>query len=85
MPSALASVFGEAHPGHFRIGVGHRGNHARIEGALVPGDDFGGHLGLVRGLVGQHRLADDVADGEDMRHVGAHLLVHRDEAALADT
>ena len=33
-------------------------------------------------LVGEHRLADDVADGEDVRHVGAHLLVHRDEAAL---
>jgi hypothetical protein len=35
-------------------------------------------------LVRQHRLADDVADGEDVRHVGAHLHVHRDEAALAD-
>jgi hypothetical protein len=39
---------------------------------------------LVHRLVRQHRLADDVADGEDVRHVGAHLHVHRDEAALVD-
>jgi hypothetical protein len=39
---------------------------------------------LVHRLVRQHRLADDVADGEDVRHVGAHLHVHRDEAAIAD-
>jgi hypothetical protein len=32
--------------------------------------------------VRQHRLADDVADREDVRRVGAHLLVGRDEAAL---
>jgi hypothetical protein len=25
--------------------------------------------------VRQHRLADDVADGKDVRHVGAHLFV----------
>ena len=28
--------------------------------------------------------ADDVADREDVRHVGAHLLVDRDEATLVD-
>jgi hypothetical protein len=28
----------------------------------------------MHGLVRQHRLADDVANGEDVRHVGAHLL-----------
>ena len=39
---------------------------------------------LVHRLVRQHRLADDVADREDVRHVGAHLDVHRDEAAVAD-
>jgi hypothetical protein len=32
--------------------------------------------------VRQHRLADDVADREDVRRVGAHLLVGRNEAAL---
>jgi thiol:disulfide interchange protein DsbA len=30
---------------------------------------------LVHRLVRQHGLADDVADGEDVRHVGAHLDV----------
>ena len=27
-------------------------------------------------LVRQHGLAHDVADGEDVRHIGAHLDVH---------
>jgi hypothetical protein len=34
--------------------------------------------------VGQHGLADDVADGEDVRDVGAHLFVDGNEAALVD-
>ena len=34
--------------------------------------------------MGQHGLADDVADGEDVLHVRAHLLVDGDEAALVD-
>jgi hypothetical protein len=34
-------------------------------------------MGLVHRLVRQHRLADDVADGEDVRHIGAHLHVDR--------
>ena len=39
---------------------------------------------LVHRLVRQHGLADDVADGEDVRHVGAHLDVDVDEAAVGD-
>ena len=31
----------------------------------------------------QHRLTDDVADSVDVRHVGAHLFVHFDEAAVS--
>jgi hypothetical protein len=34
--------------------------------------------------VGQHGLANNVADGEDVRHVGAHLLVNGNESALTD-
>jgi hypothetical protein len=30
-----------------------------------------------------HRLADDVADGEDVGHVGSHLDIDRDEAAVS--
>ncbi|CAM5197284.1 hypothetical protein CDEN61S_00319 [Castellaniella denitrificans] len=48
----------------------------------MAGDDLGGHVGLVDGLVRQHGLAHDVADGVDVRHVGAHLLVHGDEAPV---
>ena len=36
----------------------------------------------MHGLVRQHGLADDVADGEDVGHVGAHLDVDVDEAAV---
>ncbi|MNT94502.1 hypothetical protein D3C72_2362060 [compost metagenome] len=39
---------------------------------------------FVYRLVRQHGLAHDVADGEDVRHVGAHLLVDVDEAAVGD-
>ncbi len=52
--------------------------------ALWPGGDFGRHVRLMHRLVGQHRVADDVADGEDVRHVGAHLGIDRDEAAVGD-
>ena len=40
---------------------------------LCPARDLGRDLALVRRLVRQHRLADDVADGEDVVDVGAHL------------
>jgi len=46
------------------------------------GNHFGRHMRLVHRLVRQHGLAHDVADGEDMRHIGAHLDVHRDEATV---
>ena len=39
---------------------------------------------LVHGLVGEHRLPDDVADGEDVGNVGPHLPIDRDEAAFVD-
>ena len=37
---------------------------------------------LVYGFVREHRLANDVTDGENMRYVGAHLCIDVDEAAL---
>jgi hypothetical protein len=36
-------------------------------------------------LVCQHRLAEDVTDGEDVRQVGAHLDVNVDEASVCDS
>ena len=74
---------GEAHPGHFRIGVRHRRNHARIEVTLLPRGHFRRHLRLVHRLVREHRRPARVADREDVRHVGAHLLVDGNEAAVA--
>jgi hypothetical protein len=44
--------------------------------------DFSVTLGF-RGVIEQ--LADDVTDGEDVEHVGAHLDVGIDEAAVYDS
>ena len=35
-------------------------------------------------LMGQHWLTDDISDGENMRHICAHLLVDRNKALLSD-
>ena len=48
---------------------------ALVPAALVAGDDLGHHLALRHGAVRQHRLAGDVADGEDAAHRGAALVV----------
>src|SRR5581483_6243307 len=77
-------AFGHADPRDFRIGVGDARNHARVERALVSRADFRRDFRLVRGLVRQHRRADDVADREDVRHVGAQLLVGGNETASGD-
>src|SRR5690606_40182167 len=57
---------------------------ACIEEALLARDRFGGNMPFMHGLVSQHGLPDDVADGIDVRHVGAHLPVDRNEAPLID-
>ncbi|OEZ92696.1 hypothetical protein JAB9_46260 [Janthinobacterium sp. HH107] len=77
-------VFRDAGPCHFRIRVGDRRDHLDVEVRLLAGSRFGGHVGFMHSLVRQHRLADQVADGEDVRHVGAHLAVDFDEAAVGD-
>ena len=81
-PRAFASSSVRPDPRDFGIRVRDRGNDARVEEALLPRRDFGRDLAFVARLVREHRLADDVADREDVRHVRAHLLVDRDEAAL---
>ncbi len=75
----LALLLGLACPGDLRIGVGHRRNLARVEIGVVTSGGLRRHMRLMHRLVGQHGLADDVADGEDVRDIGAHLVVHRDE------
>jgi hypothetical protein len=48
----------------------------------LTGNHFSSHMRLVHGLVRQHGLAHHVANGKDVRQVGAHLDVHIDEATL---
>ena len=74
----LGLVLGDPDPGDLGVGVGHRRDHGGVEVAVVSGGVLRGDLALVGGLMREHRLADDVADGEDVRHVGALLLVDRD-------
>lgn len=51
---------------------------------LHAGDNFCGNVAFVHAFVRQHRLTDDVADSEDVRHVGAQLFVDVDEATLVN-
>ena len=74
MPSAFAARLGEARPGDLGVRVGDRRDRDRVvPGAGLARDHLGGDLALVRGLVREHRLADDVADREDVRDVRAQL------------
>ncbi len=74
--------FGQPHPCDFRVGIGNRGNGQRFEERLVSCDVLCRNFTLMHCLVRQHRVADDVADGKDMRHVGALLFIHRNKASL---
>ena len=81
-PALLGLVGGDAGRRDLRIGEDDRGDAAHVDLRLVPGDHLGDDLGLARGLVRQHRLAGDVADGVDAGDVGAQPAVDGDEAAL---
>ena len=81
---ALGLRLGQAAPGQLGIGEDHRRNRARLVGHLVAGDGLDGNLGFVGGLVRQHRLAGDVADGVERRLGGPALRVDDDEALLVD-
>ena len=63
------------------IGEADDGDGALVPAPAVAGDDLGHHLALRHGAMGQHRLAGDVAYGEDAAHRGAALVVHADGAA----
>ena len=80
----LGLGFGESHPGDFRVRIGDRGDGQGLKSGMMPGDDFSRHLAFVGRLVRQHGIADDVADGVDVRDVGALPVVHRDEAGFGD-
>ena len=50
----------------------------------LAGDHLGGDDAFLLRLVREHRARDAVADREDVREVGAHLIVDEDLAALAE-
>ena len=74
----------EPAPGHFRIREHDGGNGVRLEDRVVSGDDVHGDPRLVRRLVGEHRLARDVADREDRRLRGSPRQIDLDEPAGID-
>ena len=80
-PCRLASVSVSTGPGDFRIGEHDGGNRPRLERRRLAGQGLDGHLALVAGLVGEHRFARYVADGQDVRIAGAALRVDYDKAA----
>ncbi len=47
----------------------------------MPCNHFRRDLALVRGFVRQHRLPHNVANRKNVRHIGTHLLIHRNKAA----
>jgi len=80
----LGLFLSQTGPGDFRVGVGDRWDRHRSEAYGFASGDFGGHMALVAGFVRQHRLADQIADGEDVIEVGAQLFIDGDKAALVD-
>ncbi len=73
---------GQTYPCHFWLGVRDGRDHFRIEVVFFTGDNFSGNVTFVNAFVRQHRLTDDIADREDVRHVGAQLFVNADEATV---
>ena len=85
-------VFGQANPGHFGVGVGDAGDDSCVEGGAgqllvalqLARYYFCSYVCFMHGLVRQHGLAHDVADGENMGHISALLDVYVDEATVCD-
>ena len=78
-PSAFGLFRRQAGGDQFRVGEADGGDRALVPAALVAGDDLGHHFALRHRPMRQHRLAGDVADGEDAAHRGAALVVDADE------
>ena len=75
-------IFSQAGPRDFWVGVGNRWNLTHVEEGFFTMRGLSSDVCLVYGFVREHRLANDVTDGENMRYVGAHLCIDVDEAAL---
>ncbi len=75
---------GEAAGRDLRPGVDHPRHVVVVHVRRLPRDHLGRDHAFVLGLVREELPADRVADGEDVREVRAHLVVHDDLAALAE-
>ena len=87
-PDRRAAASLSRHPAPRDLGIGedHRGDRRRCRTRPGrPGDDLRGHLALAHRAVGEHRLAGDVADGEEVRVGRAAALVDRDDARARPT
>ncbi len=82
--TGFALLFGQACPSNFGVGVGNRGNLQWIKDTFVACSYFGSDMPLMYGLMSQHRLTNKIANGEDVRYVGAHLIIDLDEASFVD-
>src|SRR6202140_5438103 len=76
--------FGQAAPGNLGIGKDNRRNRVRFEGHLMSSNGLDRDPAFMRRLVRQHGLADHIPNGVDGRIFGLQLLVHLNEAALAN-
>ena len=68
----------------FRPGVHHARHVLVVHVGLLPRDHFGGDHPLFLRLVREELSAHGVADREDVREVGTHLVVHEHFAARAE-
>src|SRR5690606_5309385 len=80
----LRPGFRQPGPGDLRVRVGDGRYGPSVERTLLSRRHLGRDLAFVAGLVREHRAAGQVADGEDVRHVRALLLVDLDDAVPAD-
>ena len=80
----LHLLLGESHRRDLGPGVDDRRDRAVVHVRRLAGDHLGGDDALLLGLVREEHAADRVADGVDVREVGAHLRVDEDLAARAE-
>ena len=75
---------GQSAPGDFGIGEDDGGNRQVVERGRLTRQRLDGHVRLARRLVGEHRFAGDVSDGQNVGIGRASLWIDFDEALLVD-
>jgi concentrative nucleoside transporter, CNT family len=80
----LGVVLGQAAPGDLGVGEHHRRDGPRSELRWLAENRFDNHLGFSGRLVGQARLAADIADRQDMRGRSATLWIDFNVTALVE-